>query len=185
MLRAHSFGVTAGNLTVFCRILLGTCDTVHIFCMKGINCNNCADNIRQNIIQNTEELATRRLTFVHYFWNQNTEYILKGNIYTCVQSGHHWGCQHYHDAWSRIFNLLKADFYSSHRQFEHSKVYFLSAMYFCLLNGSQNKKRLLPYTALTDWFLRITGTECVYCAVRTEYLNTVQVNITIYVFRAE
>jgi len=35
----------------------------------------------------------------------------------------------------------------------------------CILCGSQNKQRLFPYTALTDWFL--WPTRCVYCAVRT------------------
>jgi hypothetical protein len=39
----------------------------------------------------------------------------------------------------------------------------------CVLCGSQNKQRLFPYTALTDYFL--TETECVYCAVRTGSLN--------------
>jgi len=26
-------------------------------------------------------------------------------------------------------------------------------VYLCILCGSQNKQRLFPYTALTDWFL--------------------------------
>jgi len=39
----------------------------------------------------------------------------------------------------------------------------------CVLYGSQNKQRLLPYTALTDWFC-ITEVESVYCAVRAETL---------------
>jgi len=26
-------------------------------------------------------------------------------------------------------------------------------LYLCVLYGSQNKQRLFPYTALTDWFL--------------------------------
>jgi hypothetical protein len=26
-------------------------------------------------------------------------------------------------------------------------------VYLCVLCGSQNKQRLFPYTALTDWFL--------------------------------
>ena len=43
-------------------------------------------------------------------------------------------------------------------------------VYLCVLCGSENKQRLFPYTALTDWFC-ITKTECVYCAVRTGYLN--------------
>jgi len=35
--------------------------------------------------------------------------------------------------------------------------------------------RLLPYTTLIDWFF-ITEMECVYCAVRVEYLQVIQVN---------
>ena len=41
--------------------------------------------------------------------------------------------------------------------------------------GSQNRQRLFPYTASTDWFF-ITETECVYCAVRTGSLRIIQVN---------
>jgi len=39
----------------------------------------------------------------------------------------------------------------------------------CVLCGSQNKQRLLPYTALADW-LCITEVDGVYSAVRTESL---------------
>jgi hypothetical protein len=41
----------------------------------------------------------------------------------------------------------------------------------CVLYGSQNKQRLLPYTGLADWF-GITEVESVYSAVRTESLYT-------------
>jgi hypothetical protein len=40
---------------------------------------------------------------------------------------------------------------------------------FCVLCGSQNNRRLFPHPALND---------CVYCAVRTECLNAVQVNLS-------
>jgi hypothetical protein len=40
-------------------------------------------------------------------------------------------------------------------------------VYLRVLCGSQNKQRLFPYTALTDWFFI---TDSVYCAVRTGYL---------------
>jgi len=39
-------------------------------------------------------------------------------------------------------------------------------VYLCVLCGSQNKQRLFPYTAFTDWFF-ITERESVYSAVRT------------------
>ena len=38
-------------------------------------------------------------------------------------------------------------------------------MYLRVLCGSENKQRLFPYTALTDWFLY--PRRSVYCAVRT------------------
>ena len=43
-------------------------------------------------------------------------------------------------------------------------------VHLCVLCGSENKQRLFPYTALTDWFF-ITETDCVYCVVRTGSLN--------------
>ena len=39
-------------------------------------------------------------------------------------------------------------------------------VYLCVLYGSQNKQRLFPYTALTDWFVYPRLSVC--CAVRTE-----------------
>jgi hypothetical protein len=36
------------------------------------------------------------------------------------------------------------------------------------------EQRLFPYTALTDWF--VEPRQCVYCAVRTGFLNTITVN---------
>jgi hypothetical protein len=38
--------------------------------------------------------------------------------------------------------------------------------------GPQNKQRLLPHTALTDWFC-LTELESAYCAVRAESLYRV------------
>jgi len=39
-------------------------------------------------------------------------------------------------------------------------------VYLCVLCGSENKQRLFHCTALTDWLVFITETECVYCAVQ-------------------
>jgi len=53
-------------------------------------------------------------------------------------------------------------------------------VYLCVLRGSENKQRLFHCTALTDWLVFITETECVYCAVRsTVYVLPTQ---CIYVF---
>jgi len=41
----------------------------------------------------------------------------------------------------------------------------------CVLYGSRSRQRLLPYTALADWFC-INEVESVYCAVRAESLYT-------------
>jgi hypothetical protein len=37
--------------------------------------------------------------------------------------------------------------------FEIKKFCMLITLHLCVLYGSQNKQQLLPYTALTDWFL--------------------------------
>ena len=38
--------------------------------------------------------------------------------------------------------------------FNTHKFYVLpTQLYLCVLCGSENKQRLFPYTALTDWFL--------------------------------
>jgi len=42
-------------------------------------------------------------------------------------------------------------------------------VYLCVLCGSENKQRLFHFTALTDWLVFITETECVYCAVRSTF----------------
>jgi len=40
-----------------------------------------------------------------------------------------------------------------YHQFNIQQFYVLPTLYLCVLCGSQNKQRLFPYTALTDWFL--------------------------------
>ena len=47
--------------------------------------------------------------------------------------------------------------------------------------GSQNKQRLFPFAAVPDcfFFFYITETESVYCAVRAESVNTIQVNLSV------
>jgi hypothetical protein len=49
------------------------------------------------------------------------------------------------------------------------KFYVLPGKCLCGLYGFQNKPRLFPYTALTDWFLY--PRRSVYCAVRTGSLT--------------
>jgi hypothetical protein len=39
--------------------------------------------------------------------------------------------------------------------------------YLCVLCGYGNKQRLFNCTALADWLVFVTETECVYCAVRS------------------
>ena len=46
--------------------------------------------------------------------------------------------------------------YSGHymyHQFNIQLFYLLPTLYLCVLCGSESKQRLIPYTALTDWFL--------------------------------
>ena len=53
-------------------------------------------------------------------------------------------------------------------------------VFLCVLCGSEKKQRLFHCTALTDWLVFITETECVYCAVcSTFYVLPTQ---CVYVF---
>ena len=53
----------------------------------------------------------------------------------------------------KFFNLLKSTGYVMHQQFNIQQLYVLPTMYLCVLYLSDNKQRLFPYTALTDWFV--------------------------------
>jgi hypothetical protein len=50
-------------------------------------------------------------------------------------------------------NLLKRTGYVMHQQFHIQQLYALPTMYLCVLYLSENKQRLVPLTAQTDWFL--------------------------------
>jgi hypothetical protein len=50
-------------------------------------------------------------------------------------------------------NLLKPTGYVMHPQFNIQQVYVLPTLYLCVLYLSENKQRLVPLTAQTDWFL--------------------------------
>jgi hypothetical protein len=50
---------------------------------------------------------------------------------------------------------LKPRGYCTHRHVKHSAIVRSAhTVCLCVLCGSQNKQRLFPYTALTDWFLQ-------------------------------
>jgi len=51
------------------------------------------------------------------------------------------------------FNLLKPTCYMMHQQFNIQQLYALPTLYLCVLYLSENKQRLVPLTAQTDWFL--------------------------------
>ena len=51
------------------------------------------------------------------------------------------------------FNLLEPTGHYMYHQFNIQQFCILPTLYLCVLCGSQNKQRLFPYTALTDWFL--------------------------------
>ena len=50
-------------------------------------------------------------------------------------------------------NLLKPTGYVMHQQFNIQPLYVLPTLYLCVLCLSENKQRLVPLTAQTDWFL--------------------------------
>jgi len=51
------------------------------------------------------------------------------------------------------FKGLKPTGYVMHQQFNIQQLYALPTLYLCVLYLSQNKQRLVPLTAETDWFL--------------------------------
>ena len=53
-----------------------------------------------------------------------------------------------------LLNLSKPRGNYTYHQFNIQQFYVLPTQYLCVLCGSQNKRRLIPYTALTDWFLK-------------------------------
>jgi len=51
-------------------------------------------------------------------------------------------------------NLLESSGQYMYYQFNIQQFYVLpTQLYLCVLCGSENKQRLFPYTALTDWFV--------------------------------
>jgi hypothetical protein len=50
-------------------------------------------------------------------------------------------------------NLLKPTGYVMQQQFNIQQLYALPTLYLCVLYSSENKQRLVPLIALTDWFL--------------------------------
>jgi hypothetical protein len=59
-------------------------------------------------------------------------------------------------------------------RFNVKKFYILSKQCVSVSYGTENKQRLFPYTTLAECFF-LPEVEFVYCAVRTEYLNIIQV----------
>ena len=56
--------------------------------------------------------------------------------------------QHYYTT-----NILKPTGHVMHQQFNIQQLYVLPTLYLCVLYLSENKQRLVPLTAQTDWFL--------------------------------
>ena len=53
----------------------------------------------------------------------------------------------------QFINLLNPTGHMMHQQFNIQQLYAPSTLYLCVLYLSENKQRLVPLTALTDWFL--------------------------------
>ena len=52
-----------------------------------------------------------------------------------------------------FLGVLKSTGYVMHQQFNIQQLYALPTLYLCVLYLSENKQRLVPLTAQTDWFL--------------------------------
>jgi len=53
----------------------------------------------------------------------------------------------------RQINLLNPTGHVMHQQFNIQQLYVLPALYLCVLYLSENRQRLVPLTAETDWIL--------------------------------
>ena len=54
---------------------------------------------------------------------------------------------------SKTISLLKPTGHVIHQQFNIQQLYVLPTLCLCVLYLSENKQRLVPLTAQTDWFL--------------------------------
>ena len=52
-----------------------------------------------------------------------------------------------------LVNLLNPTGHVMHQQFNIQQLYALPTLYLCVLYLSENKQRLVPLIAQTDWFL--------------------------------
>ena len=64
----------------------------------------------------------------------------------------------YHENWWQgvtqiVINILKPTGHVIHQQFNIQQLYALPTLYLCVLYLSENKQRLVPLTAWSDWFL--------------------------------
>ena len=57
------------------------------------------------------------------------------------------------DSIQTFFKLLKSTGHYMYRQYNIQQLYGLPTLYWCVLYLSENKQRLVPLTAYTDWFL--------------------------------
>jgi len=77
--------------------------------------------------------------------NHVKETLSLGSIWPTASGTHHL---------HKLFlNLLKPTSHVMHHQFNNQLLYALPTLYLCVLYLSENKQRLVPITALTDWFL--------------------------------
>jgi hypothetical protein len=75
-------------------------------------------------------------------------------------------------------NPLQHSSHYTYHQFNIQQFYVLpTQLYLWVLRGSEKKKRLFPYTALTDWF--IAEKVSVYCAVRAGSLYIIPVHLRV------
>jgi hypothetical protein len=65
----------------------------------------------------------------------------------------------YTEEWKRsyILNLLKPSGFFTYRQVEHSKILHGTRIALSVLYGFQNRRRILFYTSLTNWFYNHGG----------------------------
>jgi hypothetical protein len=141
---------------------IGTCQPNGVTCRKACNtavanCSDCPDEIRKNIREGNWTGpfdGAWKCTFWRkcYIWHLHVYFLTlqAGQVRPAALQPaiHRGGVQLYTNAsWN------PSGHYSYHKVSHSQLLRSAHTVCLCPLCGSENKQRLFPYTALTDWFL--------------------------------
>ena len=82
-----------------------------------------------------------------------TKYLCYVTLSDTLGSYNLWEITNTYSVKFSYINLLKPTGHVMHHKFNIQQLYVLPTLYLCVLYLSENKQRLVPLTAQTDWFL--------------------------------